>query len=241
MLVLNITALDLLSPYPVETFALTADLCDPVSDTSGCATAANDTASATSTACDPNNISDACLLANSPVDFSGTGGFADAPVGQTQSWINGTSFNNTPAVEPFTLPADPGLTCFQGIMYGPDQQYVTPEFAQQQVTVFCNAVANIPLDPIDTTQISEPYDPGYYNDTLLWVTKNWQLGDPTCTTGRTPSVSDCTKAFSDIMSTCDSSSPGRSFGGSLVLDCIDYMMIINGTVPNPLALTCQVS
>lgn len=42
MLVLNITALNLLSPYPVETFALTADLCDPVSDTSGCAEAAND-------------------------------------------------------------------------------------------------------------------------------------------------------------------------------------------------------
>jgi hypothetical protein len=126
-------------------------------------------------------------------------------------------------------------------MYGLDQQYVVPEFAQQQVTIFCNDVASIALDPIDTPQIREPYDPGYNNDILLWITKNWQLGDSTCTTGRTPSVSDCTQAFADIMSSCDANSPGQSFGGSLVLDCIDYMMFINGTVPNPLTLTCQVS
>lgn len=102
MLALNITTLNIRSPYPGETYALTADLCDSDSDTSGC-TKAKNIALVTSVACDPRKPNNVSPFERSP-GFSGTGGFADAPASQTGPWPIRSSFGNTSA--------DPGFTYF---------------------------------------------------------------------------------------------------------------------------------
>lgn len=186
----------------------------------------------------PLSDTNACNPAwNDPIDFAGTGGFANSPAWQKPVFPNASIFNDTPPT-PFTMPANPGLTCFQGILYG--QQYVTPSFAQQQIKSFCNTQEGITLDPAGSYSIRNSYNPGYNNDTLLWITANWQLGDPTCTTGRPFGVDECTKAFGTIMSSCDQNSTGQSFGGSLVDSCIDYMYFVNGTAAVPAPSICKI-
>ncbi|KUJ18826.1 uncharacterized protein LY89DRAFT_732372 [Mollisia scopiformis] len=125
---------------------------------------------------------------------------------------------------PFTMPLDPNLLCYEGLyMDASIQPSVSVTFAVLSMETFCQDIDTVILDPNVTTDVPVPYDPGYDDDTLLWIRAGYQVGDPTCT-GEVSLLSDeCNLQLSTVLTECGSSglSP-QSYGGSRVWGCINW-------------------
>jgi hypothetical protein len=148
--------------------------------------------------------------------------------GDTTSEFNSPDSYQAMNIDAYILLSDPNLDCFKGKGIDWTQQPSVPQpFAETQITNFCNITQGIPMsnatqDVIDTMY---PVPAKTFN---LWLQAGWQIGDPACSVGRAPYISECTTQLSIILNGCDTDSTTMKYGGNRVNNCITWTMFIEG-------------
>lgn len=80
------------------------------------------------------------------------------------------------------------------------------------------------MDNMTQSIINNAYPVPDTNQTM-WLAAGWQMGDPTCGTGRTPDADECNAQLGIVLNDCDTGTIAAKNGGVRVNNCIAWMML----------------
>lgn len=130
------------------------------------------------------------------------------------------------------MPTDPYFTCYRGLeMQAEFQPSVAQGFAQDRLNQFCDLNAGTTLSS-SFKMVSQTYLHDFDSQVTLSFSANWQIGDSSCANReRVPSLEECKDKLGSVLNNCDTDSIEIKYGGSNVVDCIDWTMTVAAYKP----------
>jgi len=119
------------------------------------------------------------------------------------------------------------------------QPSVPQPFAQEKISQFCTLNADTPLSLNENIEkrIFQTYSYDLNRQIIATFKGDWQVGDPSCANReRAPSLEECINTFSTVLNGCDTDSIEQKYGGSKIVDCIDWTITVDSPsspIPNP--------